>query len=408
MEFLEQKQRAGREVMRKEITLKPGRERSAVRLHPWIFSGAVASLQDQVEAGDTVAVRGSDGSIVGVGTWSPESQIRVRLWSFDPECVINGEFIDARVARAVGNRAVLMVSESTNAYRLINAEGDGMPGVTVDRYGEWLVCQFTTCGAERWKSEIVTALQRYVQCRGIYERSDADIRSREGLEPAQGVLCGDEPPELIEIVEHGCRYLVDVRKGQKTGFYLDQRNNREIVRCYANGCRVLNCFSYTGGFGITALSAGAESVTHVELSASALALARENTALNTCHVEESTFTQGSVFEVLRKMRDSRQQFDLIILDPPKFVDSKATLMKGARGYKDINLLAMKLLAPGGYLATCSCSGAMTGELFRKVVSDAAVDARREVQIVHHLHQAEDHPEALCLPESQYLKGFLVR
>ncbi len=394
--------------MRKEITLKPGRERSVVRMHPWIFSGAVASVQGEPVAGDSVAIRASDGSIVGVGAWSPESQIRVRVWTFDREEEVNGAFIDERVARAVGNRATLMVSESSNAYRLINSEGDGLPGVVADRYGEWIVCQFTTCGAESWKSEVVTALQRYVPCKGIYERSDAEIRSREGLPPAVGVLCGEEPPELVEIVEHGCRYLVDLHRGHKTGFYLDQRSNREIVRRYANGRRVLNCFAYTGGFGIAALSAGAESITHVELSAQALGLAQKNTALNTCHVEESTFTQGSVFEVLRTMRDSRQEFDLIVLDPPKFVDSKASLMRGARGYKDINLLALKLLAPGGYLATFSCSSAMTGELFRKVVSDAAVDAKREVQIVHHLSQAEDHPEALCLPESRYLKGVLVR
>ena len=243
-------------------------------------------------------------------------------------------------------------------------------------------------------------------CRGIYERSDADVREKEGLQTVTGLLAGDEPPDQIEIYENDCRYLVNVREGHKTGFYLDQRDNREIIRRYANNAEVLNAFSYTGGFGIAAVAAGATSVTHVELSEQALDLAEKNTALNTCEVKNSTFIRGDVFEVLRKFRDEGRSFDVVVLDPPRFASSKGQLMKAARGYKDINLLGMKLLRPGGVLATFSCSGLMTPDLFHKVVADAAVDAGRDVQVIKRLQQSSDHPEGLCFPEGLYLKGLL--
>jgi 23S rRNA (cytosine1962-C5)-methyltransferase len=235
-----------------------------------------------------------------------------------------------------------------------------------------------------------------------------DARAREGLPETSGVLDGEPPPERIEIEENGCRYRVDVRGGHKTGFYLDQRDNRERIKRYANGGDVLNAFSYTGGFGIAAVAAGAASVTHVDISPEALALARENTALNTCHAEDSVFVEGNVFAVLRKFRDEGRAFDVVILDPPKFAEAKGGLMKAARGYKDIHLLGMKLLRPGGVLATFSCSGLMTPEMFHKVVADAAVDARRDIQVLARLQQAPDHPEGLCFPEGLYLKGFLCR
>jgi 23S rRNA (cytosine1962-C5)-methyltransferase len=346
--------------------------------------------------------------VLGTGAYSPTSQIRVRMWSFDPEAVVDEAFVSDRVARAVGGRAVFLAEDLTNAYRLVNAEADGVPGLVADRYGEWIVCQFTAAGSERWKAEIVAALQRYSPCRGVYERSDVDVREHEGLSAMTGVLAGEPPPERIEIVENGCRYLVDVREGHKTGFYLDQRDNRSRIKRYANGCDVLNAFSYTGGFGISAVAAGASSVTHVDLSEPALELAKANTALNTCHVDESSFIQGNVFEVLRKFRDEGRSFDLVVLDPPKFAESKGSLMKAARGYKDINLLGIKLLRPGGLLATFSCSGLMTPELFHKVVADAAVDAKRDIQVITRLQQAEDHPEGLCFPEGLYLKGLLCR
>ncbi len=391
-----------------DLFLHPNRDYSVLRRHPWIFSGAVAKVDGVPKAGDSVRVRASDGTVLGAGAFSPASQIRVRMWSFDAETVVEEAFVNDRVARAVGARAVFLAEDVTNAYRLVNAEADGVPGLIADRYGDWIVCQFTSVGAERWKAEIVAALQRYSPCRGVYERSDVDIREHEGLPPATGVLAGEPPPDQIEIIEKGCRYRVDVHEGHKTGFYLDQRNNRAIIKRYANGCDVLNAFSYTGGFGIAALEAGAASVTHVDLSAPSLELAKANTGLNTCHMESSSFLQGNVFEVLRKFRDEGRSFDLVILDPPKFAESKGSLMKAARGYKDINLLGLKLLRPGGVLATFSCSGLMTPELFHKVVVDAAVDAKRDVQIMTRLQQAEDHPEGLCFPEGLYLKGLLCR
>jgi len=391
-----------------DLILHPDRDFSVTRRHPWIFSGAVAKAPQTTAPGDTVRVLSADGTVLGFGAYSPASQIRVRMWSFGPSATVDAAFVEGRVARAVGSRAVFFGEASTNAFRLINAEADGVPGLIADRYGDWIVCQFTTAGAERWKAEIVAALQRFSPCRGVYERSDVDIRQHEGLEPSTGVLAGDEPPARIPIEENGCRYEVDVREGHKTGFYLDQRDSRATVKRYANNGDVLNAFSYTGGFGIAAVAAGAQSVTHVDLSAAALDLAKSNTALNTCHVEDSSFIQGNVFEVLRKFRDEGRSFDLVVLDPPKFAESKGSLMKAARGYKDINLLGIKLLRPGGVLATFSCSGLMTPELFHKVVADAAVDAKRDIQVISRLQQAEDHPEGLCFPEGLYLKGLLCR
>lgn len=389
------------------VILQPKREFSVCRRHPWIFSGAIAHVEGDPGLGDTVCVKASDETILGMGAYSPESQIRVRMWTFGM-CEIDAAFISNRIAQAVGGRSLFLAESTTNAYRLVNAEADGLPGLIVDRYGDWIVCQFTATSAEHWKREIVEALQRYSPCRGVYERSDVDVRVREGLLPITGILAGEVPPDRIEIVEHGCRYYVDVKHGHKTGFYLDQRDNRALIKRYANGLDVLNAFSYTGGFGVAALTAAAASVTHIDMSEPALALARENTGLNTCHVEQSTFLCGNVFEVLRTFRDSAKSFDMIILDPPKFADCKGSLMKASRGYKDINLLGMKLLRPGGLLATFSCSGLMTPELFDKVVADAAVDAKRDFQVIKRLQQSEDHPEGLCFPEGLYLKGLFCR
>lgn len=391
-----------------DITLHPHRDFSVLHRHPWVFSGAIARIDGAPEPGEPVRVLSAEGEVLGIGAFSPSSQIRVRMWAFGDKQAVDEAFVRDRVARAVGGRVSFIAEDQTNAYRLVNAEADGVPGLIADRYGDWIVCQFTAAGAERWKREIVSALQTFSPCRGVYERSDVDVREHEGLPPLTGVLAGEPPPERIEIVEHGCRYLVDVRAGHKTGFYLDQRDSREAVKRYANGCDVLNAFSYTGGFGIAAVAAGAASVIHVDLSEPSLELAKSNTALNTCHVDESAFIQGNVFEVLRKFRDEGRSFDLVVLDPPKFAESKGSLMKAARGYKDINLLGIKLLRPGGLLATFSCSGLMTPDLFHKVVSDAAVDAKRDIQVIKRLQQAEDHPEGLCFPEGLYLKGLLCR
>lgn len=390
------------------IFLKTGRDHATRRRHPWIFSGAIARVEGEAAAGDTVEVRADDGERLGRGAWSPASQIRVRMWSFDPAEAVDAAFMEGRLARALGGRALLLADDVTDAMRLVNAEADGLPGLVVDRYGDHLVCQFTAVGVERWKTEIVAALGRLWPCAGISERSDGEVRAHEGLPAAVGVLAGAPPPERVTLREHGCRYQADLLRGHKTGFYLDQRDNRARVAHYAAGGEVLNAFAYTGGFGVAALAAGATAVTHVELSAEALELARVNTLLNVCKTDSSSFIAGDVFTVLRTFRDSRRTFDLIVLDPPKFVDARAHLMAACRGYKDINLLALKLLRPGGILATFSCSGLLSPEQFQKVVADAAVDARRDVQILQRLRQASDHPEGLCFPEGLYLKGLLCR
>jgi 23S rRNA (cytosine1962-C5)-methyltransferase len=391
------------------VRLHPDRDYTVRRHHPWIFSGAVAAVSGgEPPSGATVAVQAADGEPLGWGAWSPQSQIRVRMWTFAPETAVDEAFLADRAARAIGARAALLAQDTTTAMRLVNAESDGLPGVVVDRYGDFLVCQFTAAGAERWKAEIVAALRRLWPCAGVYERSDPDVREREGLPAATGVLAGDEPPAEIEIREGACRHLVDVRTGHKTGFYLDQRENRELVASRAAGCDVLNAFAYTGAFGVAALKAGASRVVHVETSEAALERARAITRLNVCSEETSEFLAGNAFEVLRRFRDARRSFDLVVLDPPRFVEAKAHLMAACRGYKDINLLGFKLLRPGGLLATFSCSGLMTPDLFHKVVADAALDARRDAQVLQRLQQASDHPEGLFFPEGLYLKGLLCR
>ena len=389
------------------VFLKKGRDHSVRNRHPWIFSGAIDRLEGEAAPGDIVLVRDAAGEALGLGSYSPASQIRIRMLAFDTKAEIDDLFFADALGRALRARERLLKTGAVNALRVVNAEADLLPGVTVDRYGDWYVGQFTTAGAERRKEMIATILLNLWPAKGFFERSDADSRQHEGLPASSGVLAGEEPPETIEIAENGCRYLVDVRAGHKTGFYLDQRDNRAAVAAYAAGRDVLNVFSYTGGFGVAALAAGAKSVTNVDISASALELAKRNFALNGLP-DVAEFIEGNAFEVLRKFRDSRRSFDLVVLDPPKFADNKNRVMGALRGYKDLNLLAMKLLAPGGYLATFSCSGLVTPELFRKVVGEAAVDAKRDFQIVRSLRQATDHPESVFFPEGLYLKGLILR
>ncbi len=394
----------------KTVVLKKGREHAVMRRHPWVFSGAVAQADPGLTMGETVRVIDGTGDVLGFGAWSELSQIRVRMWTYDAGEAVDAAFFERRIGAAMQIRSELGVLRGAdNALRLVNAESDGLPGLVVDRYGDFLVCQFTAAGVERWKGEITGALARLnPTCAGIYERSDADVRGREGLEPVTGVLRGAEPPERVEISENGCHYAVDIRAGHKTGFYLDQRVNRARVAAYAAGREVLNAFAYSGGFGVAAGVAGAAQVTHVDLSEPALDLARANSQLNGIAEDKVAFVAGDVFHVLRRFRDSRRVFDLIVLDPPKFVESKAQVMGGCRGYKDINLLGIKLLRPGGLLVTFSCSGLVTPELFHKVVADAAVDAGRSVQIIERLQQGPDHPEHVCFPEGLYLKGLVCR
>ncbi|MEW6518360.1 MAG: class I SAM-dependent methyltransferase [Thermodesulfobacteriota bacterium] len=388
------------------VILQKGRERSLLRRHPWVFSGAVKDQEGDPEPGETVDVFSADGRFLGRGAWSPASQIRVRLWSFDQEEEIGGSFFKRRLQAAMAWREELRIPEQTTAFRLVSAEADGLPGLIVDRYGDFLVCQFLSVGVVHWQETIIKQLQTLPGVRGIYERSDAEVRKKEGLQPRRGPLWGEEPPELIEIEEHGLKFLVDVKQGHKTGFYLDQRVNRQLVRSFSTGREVLNCFAYTGGFGLAALRGGASHVTNVEDVAGLLALIDKNVQLNGIAEERCTTLKADVFQLLRHYDAEGRSFDLIILDPPKFAEAKSQLLRASRGYKDINRLACKLLRPGGLLFTFSCSGLMNVELFQKIVADGAIDAGCDVQMLQWLGQSPDHPVKLHIPESLYLKGLL--
>jgi len=391
--------------MQSQVVLKDGRERPLQRGHPWLMSGAVETVRGAPAPGETVDILSAGGDWLACAAWSPNSQIRCRVWTVMPGEVVGADFFRRRLAAALQFRQRLgLPADGDSALRLVNAESDGLPGVIIDRYGDVLVGQFLSCGAEAWKAVLAEAAMELTGCRSFYERSDTSAREREGLAASCGLLRGDEPPPWVTISEGPVRYLVDVRAGHKTGFYLDQRANRRLVGAESRGKDVLNCFAYTGGFGLAALAGGAASVLQVDVSAEALELAGRNAELNGFAADRHTCLRADVFEELRRMRDRRATYDLVVLDPPKFADSRSQLERACRGYKDINLLALKLLRPGGMLFTFSCSGAMTPELFRKIVADAAVDAGREAVVLRELTQGLDHPQPLQVPESRYLTG----
>ncbi len=392
-----------------QINLHPGKERSVLRGHPWLFAGAVAGLEGRARAGDTVDVAAADGRLLGRAAWSPASQIRARFWSFDPAETIDHAFFKRRVAAAIARREVLPELRGQQGLRLIHAESDGLPGVIADRYGDTVVVQLTSAGAEKWRGAIVDALHRITGCTRLYERSDSEVRGLEGLEPVTGWLIGDGAPNGLVIEEHGIRLEIDVEGGHKTGLYLDQRENRHRLAALAAGKRVLNCFCYTGGFSLQALAGGAASVMSVDSSGPALERARRNVALNPqFDAGRAGWMEADVFEQLRVWRKAGEQFDLIVLDPPKFAPSAAHAERASRAYKDINLLGFRLLAPGGLLMTYSCSGGIGIELFQKIVAGAARDAGRGARIVQRLQGSADHPVDLAFPEGEYLKGLLVQ
>jgi 23S rRNA (cytosine1962-C5)-methyltransferase len=389
------------------IVLKRGREKSLKRKHPWIFSGAVERVDGNPASGDTVEVRSADGKPLALAAWSPQSQIRARVWTFEPSASIDATFFRARIEHAVNLRAALPARQHTNALRLVHGESDGLPGLVVDRYADVLVAQFLAAGVERWREPILDALAESTGCEAIYERSDAEVRTIEGLSPRAGFARGNRDARRCPIIEYGLNFRVDVEAGQKTGFFLDQRENRQRVRALAAGREVLDCFAYTGGFSIAALAGGAKRVLAVESSAGALEVARENLAANPLDAVRVEFAQADVFAHLRQLRDRGSAFDLVVLDPPKFAPTAAQAHNAARAYKDINLLALKLLKPGGLLATFSCSGGVPAQLFQSIVAGAAVDAGARAQIIERFGAAADHPVALEFPEGEYLKGLLV-
>mgnify|MGYP001765742118 FL=1 len=392
----------------KSLILKPGRDKSVLHRHPWIYSGAVGQVNGNPQPGDTVEVRNASGDWLGRAAYSPASQIRARLWTWDADEAVNEDYFRARIEKALALRRVVVSPGETDSYRLIHGESDGLPGLVVDRYADWLVVQILSAGIELRRDLLVGLLADLTGVENIYERSDVDVRQLEGLPDRTGVLRGAPPPNPLWIHEHGLTFAVDLATGQKTGFYLDQRANRRRVGQLAAGRSVLNCFSYSGGFSLYALRGGAANVLSVDASAEALELGRQNLAANALPAEKTEWLQGDVFHVLRDLRDRARKFDLIVLDPPKFAPTAAQAEKAARGYKDINLLAFKLLNPGGFLATFSCSGGISAELFQKIVAGAALDAGVNACILDLLRQGADHPVALNFPEGAYLKGIICQ
>jgi len=387
------------------LVLKKGRDKSLRRRHPWIFSGAVEKAGGK--PGETVEVRDAAGKVFGHAAYSPKSQIRARVWTFDAAEAVDADFFRRRIQKALALREALPAARHANALRLVHGESDGLPGLVVDRYADVLVAQFLAAGVERWRDPILDLLSELSGCEAIFERSDAEVRKLEGLEPRVGFARGNRNASRCPIIEYGLNFRVDVEQGQKTGFFLDQRENRQRVRSLATGREVLDGFSYTGGFSIAALAGGAKRVTAIESSAAALEVAKENLAANPLDASRVDFQQGDVFAKLRELRDRNAKFDLVVLDPPKFAPTAAQVKKAARAYKDINLWALKLLAPGGLLATFSCSGAVSAELFQSIVAGAALDAGAEAKIIERFGAAPDHPVATEFPEGEYLKGLLV-
>jgi len=389
------------------VVLKPGRDKSILRRHPWIFSGALAEVRGAPEDGETVEVLSSQGEYLAKGAYSSASQIRVRIWSWDPDEEISPDFFRQRIEKSIRRREGCVDPTQTDAVRLVHAESDGLPGLIVDRYRDILVMQCLSWGIERWRETLVDVLVELTGLDCVFERSDVEVRALEGQEARSGPLHGGTPPERIKISEFGIEYWVDVQHGHKTGFYLDQRANRKTVRQFANGREVLDCFAYTGGFTLAALKGGAKKSLCIEASAEAIDLGRENVALNGFNPEAVEWVQGNAFQEMRKLRDRGRSFDLVILDPPKFAATAAQAARAARGYKDINLLGLKLLHPRGILATFSCSGGVDADLFQKILAGAALDAGVEARIIQRLSQDCDHPVALNFPEGAYLKGLIV-
>lgn len=388
-----------------KLILKPGREKSLKRRHPWVFSGAVARVRGKPAPGETVEIHSASGETLAVAAYSPKSQIIARVWDWERRS-IDDAFFRERVSQAREQRRALLDSGVTDALRLVNGESDALPGVVADSYGDCIVMQLSSAGADHWREAIADALLKVSGAARLWERSEAEVRRLEGLAPVGGVMRGAAEPSRIVICENGLRFEVNLARGHKTGFYLDQRDNRRLVGTFARGRDVLDGFCYTGGFALSAAAGGARSVIAADSSAEALELAQGNARLNS--ISGVRWLEGDVFQHLRNFRNEGRAFDLVVLDPPKFAPTAAHAAKAARAYKDINLLAFKLLRPGGLLVTFSCSGGVSAELFQKIVAGAALDAGVDAQIVQRLGAGTDHPVALNFPEGEYLKGLLCR
>ncbi len=397
-----------------ELVLKPGKERSLLRRHPWVYDTAIARVGGRPAAGETVAVRGHDGRWLAWAAYSPASTLRARCWTFAQDEIVDADLLGQRVREAVARRAHL--AAASDALRLVFGEADGLPGLIADCYGRQIVVQFQAAGVEAHRPALLDALVAATGCTDVYDRSDSAGRTREGLAPAQGVVRGAEPPPRICIREHGRRAWVDVRAGHKTGYYIDQRDNRQLAGELAARAReqlarpvsALNCFCYTGGFSLGLAAGGAEAVLSIDSSADALTLARENWQLNRLPETAALWQAANVFDALRALRTDGRSFDLIVLDPPKFAASHHHVDRAARAYKDINLNALRLLNAGGFLLTFSCSGAIGVDLFQKIVAGAVIDAGVDAQLLRRLAAGEDHPLRMTHPEGEYLKGLLLQ
>jgi 23S rRNA (cytosine1962-C5)-methyltransferase len=390
-----------------QLRLKPGRERSLLRRHPWVFSGAIEEVAGSPQSGATVRVCAADGKFLAWAAYSPASQIRARVWSFEETEVPGPELFAKRIEAALARRRADIPAEAGNAMRLLHGESDGLPGLIADRYGDALVIQVLSAGCEAWRETLVAKLLEKSGCSRVYERSDTDARELEGLPASSGLIFGPAANGPLRIVEHGVEYEVDVGSGQKTGFYLDQRENRRHLGRLAAGREVLDCFCYTGGFTLSALAGGARSVLAIDSSAQALAQAKRNLELNRIAPDRAQWLDADVFQALRRLQRDERRFDLIVLDPPKFAPTPKDAARAARGYKDINLNALKLLRPGGLLATFSCSGGVSAELFQKIVAGAAADAGAPLLLRERYRAAPDHPVRIEFPEGEYLKGLLL-
>ncbi len=393
------------------LILKPGRDKSLKRRHPWIFSGAVARIEGAPQSGDTVEVLSADGESLAVAAYSPKSQITARVWDWPTsgQRAIDGAFFKERITAAAHARAGLLASGITNAVRLVHGESDGLPGVIADQFGDTVVVQLAAAGAERWRDTIADALASLPNVTRVWERSDADVRTLEGLPPRTGLLRGAALSGPLIVREHGLQFKAEIEAGHKTGYYLDQRDNHLFLNTISFAKAVLDCFCYSGGFALHALAGGAASVTAIDSSGPALAVARENAALNHLPVVgRADWIEGDVFQTLRHFRDAGRRFDIIVLDPPKLAPTAAHAEKAARAYKDANLLGFKLLNPGGVLLTYSCSGGVSPDLFQKIVAGAALDAGVDARIEAWHHAAADHPVLLSFPEGEYLKGLVCR
>jgi 23S rRNA (cytosine1962-C5)-methyltransferase len=395
------------------ITLKPGKEKSLLRRHPWIFPTAIERIEgkpeEKTKPGATALVQSSTGQFLARAAHSPKSQIRARVWSFSENEPVDHALMKRRIRNALAWR--MKAVKDTDAIRLIFGEADGFPGLVVDWYAGkqgYLVCQFQSAGVEAWKVPIVQALIAETGCPNVYERSDASVREREGLPLVTGTLAGAEPTAETTITENGVRYAVDIKHGHKTGFYIDQRDNRKLVMDNAVGRDVLNCFCYTGGFSLAALKGGANSVISIDSSGEALEVGQRNMALNGFEPAKAQWWDADVFKTLRTLRDEGKSFDLIVLDPPKFASSPDHVDRAARAYKDINLLGLQLLREGGLLFTYSCSGAISADLFQKIVAGAANDAKVDARILKRLSAGADHPMSTSFPEGEYLKGLMLQ